>query len=179
MSNLNNCYDNCVVADSMVEYFTQVDRHKDALNKKLQERLGEYASIDTKTVADECGGNMLLEFGLYDLDEEILNFADMVAKKIDITEEVAKSTLNSYLDLYNITVDMTWEEEPKKNEVKVFIGSDHFKDVKVVFEADKIRYEVLEALEESISEFIDSTINESINLFNKCWVYEYSANLNY
>ena len=169
--------DNCVVADYMVDRFTQLDIHKKSVNEVLQSRLGEHADVSTKTIANECGGNMILEFGIYDITEEILNFSDMISNKIDITEDVVKSTLSSYLESFNVTVDIEWSEEPSKNEVNIFLGSDNFRNLKSKYESEKIRFEVLDALENSIKDFVDSTLTEASNKFTKCWVYEYNYHL--
>lgn len=174
MLNLNNS-GSCIKADSMVNYFNQVEKHKDAVESILKSKLGEYASVNTDTVATEDGGYMTISFGISDVNDELVNFASEVSSKIDIDVDVAKKAIESYIDLYNISADIEWNEDPESLNVELFSGDKNYKDMDIKYESDKIRFEVMDALYESICEFVSSTMKKSVKLFNECWVYEYSA----
>lgn len=167
----------CIVADSMVEYFNNVEIHKDALDAKLQEKFGEYASVDCTTVANENGGDMFISFGKYDIREELMSFAGDVARKLDISIETSKKQLQSYLDIYDVNADITWSENPEECKFELFFDGKDYREIEVKEndEWNQVRFEFMEALDESIKEFVNSTMKEAVQLFVNCWVMEYSA----
>lgn len=168
---------NCIIADSMVQYFTYVEKHKDALEAKLQEKFGEYASVNCDTVANENGGDIRISFGKYDIREELISFAGEIAKKLEISIEASRKQLQSYLDVYNVNADITWSENPEECKFELFFNGEDYKkiEVKENDEWNQVRFEFMEALDESIKEFVNSTMKDAIQLFVNCWVMEYNS----
>lgn len=178
MLNLNEKFSS-VVANSMIDYFNNEDIHRKSLDSTLQSRLGENACVNVKAIACEAGGNMVLGFDMKGIYEELVNFSDMVAKKLNITEEEANESILKCIRLDDISVDITWTEEPKVSDVSVYIGYNKYEDVNPKCKSEESRNILLKTLQESILEFVDTTMNNSIKLFTQCWIYEYNTGLNY
>ena len=166
----------CERADVMVEYFNNVEKHRDELNEKLQEKFGEYASITCDTLADENGGDIRLSFGVYDVREELMNFIPEISTKLDIAVDFARREMENFLRTNDMNMDIDWEEDLSKTKIELFYNGEDYKvmAVKDDDEVSQFRFEFMDALYESVKEFLDKTINQSINDFNHCWVLEYS-----
>lgn len=170
----------CFRGDLIKEYF--VARHEESLNEKLQSKLGEYAEITVNTIANEDGGDIELSFGIYNLREELVNFSEDVAKRInedkdyeyeDITKEEIERAINQFLNINNLNIDIDWEEKSKM--IHLFYNNSLYTNIDIYDEMQRFNYIVLDELYNSVKSFLDETIMTSIKEFNEAWVYEYSA----
>lgn len=170
----------CIRADLMKEYFIGI--HEEGLNKKLQSKLGEYAEITINTVSNEDGGDIELSLGIYNLREELVNFSGAVAQRInndkdyeynDVTAEEVEKTINQLLDIYNVNMDIDWEEKAKM--IHLFFKDSLYDNMDIYNEMQRYYYIILDELYNSISDFLNDTINQTIKEFNEAWVLEYSA----
>lgn len=174
MENLNNVEIGYHVGDIQREYFKA--RHEENLNEMLQSKLGEHASITTDVKGSEEGGYLTLSFGKYDVREELLNFADKVAGKMELSIKNIEDTLNYCIKYAGLNADIEWSEEPKLCEVKLEYSSKDYKKMSTESEGEKYRYEVIDALKEELENFVNETINKANKEFCESWVYVYSAN---
>ena len=175
MCKLNLGIESCERADVMVEYFNNVEKHRDELNEKLQEKFGECANITCNTVADENGGDIRISFGMYDVRYELMSFIPEISTKLDITVDSAREYMRNLLDSYDMNMDIDWEEDLSKTKIELFYNGEDYKVLAIKDdEASKFRFEFMDVLYYSVKEFLDNTINQSINEFNHCWVLEYS-----
>ena len=170
----------CVRGDLMKEYF--VARHLDVLNKKLQSKLGEYAEIVVNTVEDENGGDIELSLGVYDLKEELVNFSQDVAERInkdkdyeyeDLTKEEIERAINQFLKINNLNIDIDWEEHSQI--INLFYNDSYYTNIDIYDEMQRYNYIILDELYYTVIDFINNTINQAIKDFNEAWVYEYSS----
>lgn len=174
----------CVNGDLMLEYFTNNEKHKNNLDEKLQSKFGEYASSNVDTVPNEDGGYIVLSFGIYDVRDELINFAKEVADRINsertedihyVSEVEAKNKIQSLIDTYNLNLDLDWKEEPKTINISIYYNDEDYKKMYISNKHDKWTFEVIDALYHSIKEFVDTVMDESIKCFNESWYYEYSS----
>lgn len=174
MEKLNNSK-HCEVADNQVEYFTQIEKHEKALNEKLKEKFGEYASVSYDTIADEDGGEMVLSFGRYDVRDELMNFACDVAKSMEISLKSIQEQMQYYIENCDLNVDVEWQESPKLSSTILFFNGDNYRDMTIENEADEYRFEILNELHKAIEKFVDVTMTDAVQYFANCYVMEYSS----
>lgn len=174
----------CVYGDLMQEYFIVKEKHKKALDEKLQSKFGEYADVNVDTVPSEDGGHIALSFGMYNVREELVNFAKEVSNKInseksedvpELTEVESKNTIQNLIDIYNLNLDIEWQEEPKSCGITIYYNDEDYKNMDVSNENNKWKFNIIDALYDSIKEFVDNMMKESIKCFDECWYYEYSS----
>ena len=170
----------CVRGDLMKEYF--VVRHLDVLNDKLQSKLGKYAEIAINTIPDEDGGYIKLSLGIYDLKKELVNFSQDVAERInedkdyeyeDLTKEEIEKTIKQFLNINNLNIDIDWEEKSKM--IHLFYNNSLYTNIDIYDEMQRYHYIVLDELYNSVTDFLNNTINQAIKEFNEAWFYEYSS----
>lgn len=171
----------CLRGDIMEQYFVAL--HKEILDRKLQSKFGEYAKSSVSVVADEDGGDIKLSFGLYDLRDELVNFSQDVAQRInnskyyeynDFTKEEIEKSISQFIEYNNLNVDIDWEEDKKS--ILLFYNDKNYKTMTISNECDTCNFMILEELYSSIENFIDETMKTSIKQFNEAWVYNYSFN---
>lgn len=174
----------CVNGDLMLEYFTIKEKYKNDLDKKLQSKFGEYADSNVDTVSSEDGGSIVLSFGIYDVRDELINFAKEVADRINsektedvpyLSEVEARNTIQGLIDTYNLNLDIDWQEEPKVIDIFIYYNDEDYKKMYISNKHDKWTFEIIDALYYSVKEFVDNTMTESIKCFNESWYYEYSS----
>lgn len=174
----------CVNGDSMLEYFTMVEKHKKTLDKQLQSKFGEYADSNVDTVSDENGGHITLSFGKYDVREELVNFAKEVSDRInseksedvpDLTESEAEKTIQNLIDFYNLNLDIEWQEEPESCNMTLYYNDEDYKKMDVSNENNKWKFDIMDMLYCSIKDFVNDAMKESIKCFDESWHYEYSS----
>lgn len=171
----------CLRGDIMIGYFVAL--HKEILDKKLKSKFGEYAESSVNVVADEDGGDIKLSFGVYDLRDELVNFSQDVAQRInsdkdykynDFTKEEIEKTIAQFIEYNNLNIDIDWEENEKS--IILFYNDENYKTMTRNNECDAYNFMILEELYNAIESFIDETMNTSIKQFNEAWVYNYSFN---
>lgn len=173
----------CVYGDLMKEFFEMKEEHKATLDNKLKSKFGEYADSTVNTIPSENGGHITLSFGMYDVKEELVNFAQEVTEIINNKNELeipftiaeAKNKIQNLIDCHNLNLDLDWEEKSNCYKAVLFYNDEDYKTMVISNVNDQMNFEVMDALYDSIKDFVDDTMKNAIKVFDQCWYYNYSS----
>lgn len=163
---------NCSQADIQRKYFEQI--HVDRVEEILKSKFGEYASITCNTVGSEEGGYIVLSFGCYDLQDELTNFIPEICKILNLEKSLAERYIEYFINMYNVIVDVDWDEEPYKSSVDIYLKGENIKEMESYHLLEEHYREFLEALQHCISDFTNTTLKKASLDFSYSWMQEYT-----
>ena len=162
---------NCSIADMQKEVFDNLC--KPELDRKLQNKFGNYADIICNTKATEDGGETYLAVGIYDLSDSIVNFSEELSKRLNLPIEDIKVFIEKYIDIFNMSLDVEYDEELNKKNIIFYTESpytDEFTEQEVL---DIIKYSAENSIDKKIviiiKDFMDNFMNYANKKFGFSW----------
>ena len=162
---------NCIVADRQKEVFDNLCKNK--WDEKLQSKFGEYADIICNTTPTIDGGETYLTVGIYNIQEELVNFSDELSSVLGISSDSAKSLIEKYIEIFNISADIDWDEKEEK--AKISISSDEpyvdeFTDEDdLIVIRDEKKMLISEKLADCLEKFIETLMHDADVDFGYKW----------
>ena len=161
----------CINADKQKEVFDNLC--KDKWDKKLQSKFGEYAVIECETKATEDGGESYLTFGIYYVQDELVNFSEELAEIIGSSKNEAKTLIEKYIEIFNITVNVEWSERLKTPIIEIFLDEPYIDedtesdDLRIIKNEEKLL--ISEKLANCICTFVDKLMHDANVEFGYKW----------
>lgn len=161
----------CIIADQQKEIFDNLC--KDKWDAKLQSKFGQYADVVCNTKSTEDGGEAYLTLGIYNIQEELVNFSEELSSKLNLNKEETKLLIEKYIEIFNLTVDIEWKEAENKAEASLSLDNpytDEFtdtEDLKVIKNEEKML--ITEKLADCIEDFINTFMHDVDLDFDYKW----------
>ncbi len=162
---------NCANADMQKEVFDTLC--KDIWNAKLQSKFGEYADVVCNTKPTVDGGETYLTLGIYDVTDNLINFSEDLSSVLNLSKDETKLLIEKYLELFNLSADIDWDEKSKKANVSISMDEpyiDEFtkdEDLNIIRNEDKML--ISEKLADCLEKFIQAFMHDAEVDFGYKW----------
>ena len=162
---------NCIVADRQKEVFDNLCKNK--WDEKLQSKFGEYADIICNITPTIDGGETYLTVGIYDIKEELVNFSEELSSILGVSNDRAKSFLERYIEIFNISADIDWNEKEEKAEISISLDEPYTdeltdeEDLMIIRNEEKML--ISEKLADCLEKFIETLMHDADVDFGYKW----------
>ena len=154
----------CVQADMQKEVFDNLC--KDKWDRELQLKFGEYADVVCNTKATIDGGETYLTLGIYDITDNLVNFSEELSSLINLSNGETRELIEQYLDIFNLSADVDWNEESEKAEISISMDEpyiDEFTEDEVI---NIIKNEEKMLISEKLADCLEKFIHDFMHNAN-------------
>lgn len=162
---------NCLIADTQREVFDNLCKNK--WDAKLQVKFGEYAEINCDTRATVDGGETFLTLGIYNVQEELINFSQELSNILGISNDESRELIEKYIEIFNVTADVEWDEDNNKPNISILLDEPFVDeltpqdDLEIIKNEEKLN--ISEKLGDCIAEFIEKLMHDADLEFGYKW----------